>query len=93
MFSCNTNKQNKKITIMKTVTIEKLSPLLDSILNTDARVEIIADGFDWSEGPLWIEKYSMLLFSDVPANTVYKWTEENGKEIYLKPSGYTDSQK
>jgi gluconolactonase len=31
----------------------------------------------------------MLLFSDVPRNTVYKWTEENGAEVFLKPSGYT----
>ena len=31
----------------------------------------------------------MLLFSDVPMNTIYKWTEEKGAEVYLKPSGYT----
>jgi gluconolactonase len=35
----------------------------------------------------------MLLFSDVPQNIIYKWTEEKGKEIYLTPSGYTDSIK
>jgi gluconolactonase len=33
----------------------------------------------------------MLLFSDVPTNTIYKWTEAKGKEVYLKPSGYTGS--
>ena len=46
---------------------------------------------DWSEGPVWVEKYKMLLFSDVPRDTVYKWTEEKGKEVYLTPSGYTDT--
>ena len=34
----------------------------------------------------------MLLFSDVPANTIYKWTEAKGKEVYLKPSGYTSAE-
>jgi len=35
----------------------------------------------------------MLLFSDIPTNIIYKWTEEKGKEIYLTPSGYTDTAK
>ena len=35
----------------------------------------------------------MLLFSDVPANTIYKWTEAKGKEVYLTPGGYTDTAK
>ena len=72
--------------------IERLDPALDSIISPDARIEIIADGFEWSEGPLWIEKNNMLLFSDVPMNTIYKWTEARGKEVYLKPSGYTGSE-
>jgi gluconolactonase len=35
----------------------------------------------------------MLLFSDVPRDTIFKWTEEKGKEVYLTPSGYTDTVK
>ena len=35
----------------------------------------------------------MLLLSDVPGNTIYKWTETNGKELYVKPGGYTDTVK
>lgn len=69
--------------------IERIDPALDDILRKDARVEIIAEGFDWSEGPLWVEKEKMLLFSDIPPNTIYKWTPGKGKEVYLKPSGYT----
>ena len=74
-------------------TIERADAALDSIVSNDAKIEVIAEGFDWSEGPLWIESEKMLLFSDVPQNTVYKWTEEKGKEVYLTPSGYTDSIK
>ena len=44
------------------------------------------------QGPLWLDKQQMLLFSDVPKNTVYKWTEAKGKEVYLSPSGYTGSE-
>jgi len=72
--------------------IERLDPALDSIISADAKIEVIADGFEWSEGPLWIEKHNMLLFSDVPMNTIYKWTEAKGKEVYLKPSGYTGAE-
>ena len=70
-------------------TIERVDPALDSIISKDAKIEIIAEGFDWSEGPLWLDSRKMLLFSDIPQNTVYEWTEEKGKEVYLKPSGYT----
>lgn len=69
--------------------IEQVDPALQSLVKKDARIQVIADGFDWSEGPLWIESKKMLLFSDVPQNIIYKWTEAGGKETYLTPSGYT----
>ncbi len=94
LISCNSN--NKKKEAMKekaayptTGTIERTDPALDPIISPNAKAEIIAEGFEWSEGPLWVENEKMLLFSDVPKNIVYKWTEEKGKEIYLEPSGYT----
>ena len=62
---------------------------LAAIIDTTTKPEIITEGYEWSEGPLWIEKHNMLLFSDVPTNTVYKWTEAKGAEVYIKPSGYT----
>jgi len=85
IFSCK-NSQEKTIG-----TIERLDPSFDNIISSGAKPEIIAEGFDWSEGPVWVESQKMLLFSDVPRDTVYKWTEEKGKEIYLTPSGYTDT--
>ncbi|PRD47212.1 gluconolactonase [Sphingobacterium haloxyli] len=72
-----------------TGSIIRYNPALDTIIDSSARAEIIAEGFEWSEGPLWVESERMLLFSDVPANTIYKWTAENGSEVYLKPSGDT----
>ncbi len=46
----------------------------------------IADGFEFVEGPVWLEGTG-LLFSDIPANTVYVWSEEEGASSYLNPSG------
>jgi gluconolactonase len=70
-------------------TFERIDPSFDQLIAVNAKAEVIAKGFDWSEGPLWIEKDKMLLFSDVPKNIVYKWTEEKGSENYLTPSGFT----
>lgn len=95
ILACNNNPSDKKEESMyKTIgSIERYDAALDGIVSSKAKIEVIAEGFDWSEGPLWIEKHNMLLFSDIPPNTIYKWTEEKGKEVYLNPSGYTDSVK
>lgn len=74
-------------------TIERKDARLDALIPKDARVEQIAEGFDWSEGPVWDAKRECLLFSDVPMNTVYDWSEANGVREFLKPSGYTGKAK
>jgi gluconolactonase len=84
---------HSKLPYKTTGSIERLDPALDSIINATAVPEIIAEGLDWCEGPLWVEKNNMLLFSDVPRDTIFKWTAEKGKEFYLTPSGYTDTIK
>jgi gluconolactonase len=43
----------------------------------------------WSEGPVWIKDGGYLLFSDIPRNSVMKWSEKDGLSLFLKPSGYT----
>jgi gluconolactonase len=92
-ISCTNKSQNKKETmseINKNMgTWERYDSSLDSIVSKDSKATIIAEGFEWSEGSIWVEKHNMLLFSDVPKNIVYKWTAEKGKEVYLNPSGYT----
>jgi len=88
-IACNNAQQQKQMNYRTTGNIERIDPALDAIIAPDAKAEIIAEGFEWSEGPLWVESEQMLLFSDVPANSIYKWSEERGQEIYLEPSGYT----
>jgi gluconolactonase len=70
-------------------TIERLDSRLDQLVPPGARVERLADGFDWSEGPVWDRRGAFLLFSDVPQNTVFKWQRGRGVSVFLKPSGYT----
>ncbi len=92
VMACNSKENKNQEVIYKTTgSIEQIDMALNAIIDSNAKIEIIAEGFEWSEGPLWIEKHNMLLFSDVPRDTVYKWTEEKGKEVYLTPSGYTDT--
>lgn len=69
--------------------IVREDPRLDELLPADARIEVLATGFEWSEGPVWDRKGGFLLFSDIPRNSIYKWSRERGIELYLKPSGYT----
>lgn len=92
VFACNNPPQSKQMKYETTGNIARYDAALDAIIDSTATAEIIAEGFEWSEGPLWVEKEQMLLFSDVPANTIYKWTAENGSEVYLKPSGYTGDE-
>jgi gluconolactonase len=73
-------------------TIERLDPRLDALIAPGTTIEKLAEGFDWSEGPVWIPAENHLLFSDVPRNTVYRWKEGGQADEYLKPSGYTGAQ-
>lgn len=73
------------------ITVERLDPALNELIAQDPKIEVIGSGYEWSEGPVWIEKEQMLLFSDIPNNSIFKWTKEKGAELYLKPSGYTSN--
>ncbi|SDQ31929.1 gluconolactonase [Pseudoxanthomonas sp. CF125] len=57
------------------------------VVAPDARIEKIAEGFTWAEGPAWVRKGNYLLFTDVPENTLYRWSERDGIFVFLKPSG------
>ncbi len=71
------------------IKLQPLDPAFNTLVSKNAKADILATGFLWSEGPLWVESQKMFLFSDVKANIIYKWTEAKGKQVYLKPSGYT----
>ena len=61
------------------------------MLTKDVVIEKLAEGFDWSEGPVWMPG-GYLLFSDVPQNTIFKSNARSGVSIFLQPSGYTGTE-
>jgi gluconolactonase len=69
--------------------IERLDPRFDKLIPPDAKLEKLAEGFDWSEGPVWMKTGGYLLFSDIPPNKVMKWKEGEGISLFMKPAGFT----
>jgi gluconolactonase len=69
--------------------IERQDPRLDGLVPQDAAIEVLAEGFRWSEGPVWEKAAGRVLFSDVPNNIVHAWSEKGGLATFLQPSGYT----
>lgn len=53
-----------------------------------ATVELVDDGFEFTEGPVWYD--GALLFSDIPANTIYRWSSEEGTRSFMNPSGHAN---
>lgn len=69
--------------------IERLDEDIDRLIAEDAVIEILAEGFRWAEGPVWVPELNAVLFTDVPKNIAYRWDETKGLQTYLDPSGYT----
>jgi len=91
LFSVACNNDTKTNNVKTIGSIEQIDASLSAVIDKDAKIEIIAEGHDWTEGPVWVESEKMLLYSDIPPNKIFKWTEEKGSELYLTPSGYTGS--
>ncbi|MGE3313927.1 MAG: SMP-30/gluconolactonase/LRE family protein [Planctomycetaceae bacterium] len=72
--------------------IERFDPRFEELVPKDAQIEVLCSGFEWAEGPVWVNDGSekgFVLFSDIPRNSVMKWKEGEGVSLFLKPSGYT----
>jgi len=66
--------------------IQIIDPAFEQILAPDTAVGRIADGFQFTEGPVWLAAAQFLLFSDIPADTIYRWSEGRGAEVWRRPS-------
>ncbi|TWU07731.1 SMP-30/gluconolactonase/LRE family protein [Stieleria varia] len=77
--------------------IEKLDDAFDQLVGSDAKIEVLAGGFTWTEGPVWVadDRGGHLLFSDIPRNSIFRWSpaerenQSGGISLFLSPSGYT----
>lgn len=81
------------VTAQRTVgSFERVDPRFDELVPADAKLEVLAEGFEWTEGPVWSKSEGYLLFSDIPRNTIYRWDEENGLRVYIRPAGYSGAE-
>ncbi|MEO8131327.1 MAG: SMP-30/gluconolactonase/LRE family protein [Bryobacteraceae bacterium] len=67
--------------------IIRLDAALDDLVSTTTPIEKIAGGHEITEGPVYVPE-GYLLFSDIPKNTIFKWTPGVGESVFRKPSGY-----
>jgi len=96
--SCNTkdkadsyeNIPNDSLTAK--LTIEVFDSMALNSVDPNAPIEILAKGFYWSEGPLWVDELQAILFSDVPANKIYQWNEKDSLTVYLESAGHTGEE-
>lgn len=79
--------------IYRTVgSVEILDSEINTLLSGEAKIEVLASGFEWAEGPLWLADQNALIFTDVPTNKIWKWTEVDSLTLFLEPSGYLGTE-
>lgn len=90
VLACTPSKpKNENASTEPRTRIQRLDSAINVLIPKEAEVEILASGFTWAEGPVWMPSENALVFTDVPENTAYKWSEGDSISIYLRPSGYT----
>ena len=70
------------------VEVVRKDPALDELVPRNAKIFKLAEGFQFTEGPVWVSKGKYLLFSDPNANTMYKYAAEGQLSVYREKSGY-----
>ncbi len=70
--------------------IDRVTPGLERIIDSDPPLDRIAHGLIFSEGPVWDRRRKQLFFVDIIGNTIWKWTPGSGCEIVLKPSDHAN---
>jgi gluconolactonase len=84
--------EKKEFPALKGSSIDRREPAFDHLIPPHAILEDLAAEFDWSEGPVWIKDGGFLLCSDIPKNSIIKWSEGEGKSVFLHPSGSEKDQ-
>jgi gluconolactonase len=76
------------------VEVLRLDPAIDEIVPANPKIYKLADGFQFTEGPVWVRDGGYLVFSDPNANTMYKYKPEPNSapgelSVFRTPSGYS----
>lgn len=90
LAACSTPQSQEEVKkeVLTFGSVERLDSALNSLISAYAKIEVLASGFEWAEGPLWLEEQQALIFTDVPTNKIWKWTEKDSLTLFLSPSGY-----
>lgn len=70
------------------VEVVRLDPAINELIPLNHKVHKLAEGFKFTEGPVWVRNGRFLLFSDPNANTIYKLTADNQLSVFRADSGY-----
>ncbi len=68
------------------MTIEIRDPRFLDIVDDGLELETLADGFRFTEGPIWHPREKHLIFSDIPSNRTHRWSESEGLSVHREPS-------
>jgi gluconolactonase len=69
--------------------VDRTDPASSRIIPSNAKLDRVATGFTWVEGPVWVN--GSLFFADIPSNSIRRWTPGKGVSVFLQPSGYKGS--
>jgi gluconolactonase len=70
------------------IVVERAEPAIDRIVPANAKLFKLAEGFLFTEGPVWVRDGGYLLFSDPNRNTIYRYSDESGLSVFREHSGY-----
>ena len=71
------------------VEVIRLDPKMDAIVGQNPKIFKLAEGFKFTEGPIWVNNGAYLLFSDPNSNIIYKYTSDGQLSVFREPSGYS----
>ena len=90
--STSSKKEAEEFEYQTVGSLEKVDNEFDEFFSEDSKIEVVASGFEWAEGPLWLKDQDALIFTDVITNTVWRWSQEDSLSMFLKPSGYLGTE-
>jgi len=70
------------------VDVVRNDPAINELIPLNAKIYKLAEGFKFTEGPVWVRDGNYLLFSDPNNNTIYKYTNDGQLSVYREKSGY-----
>ena len=72
--------------------VESHDPRFDRLIQFNAELELLGEGFRWLEGPVWFGDHECLLFSDIPNNRIMRWSERHGVTVFRESADYANGQ-